>query len=156
MKKTIIILAVTLFYVANSAFAQNASWAIKSSLTTNSTLIGARFAPVGFGINGKGYYGTGSANENSNTRFNDFWRYDPITDRWTQVANKAGSAVSSAFAFALNGIGYVGGGMINTNTVTNDFYSYSPGSNSWFLYGTVPNVPGSTVLGRAGAMACVV
>lgn len=135
--KNNIIYFVLITVCCHLAEAQNGGeWKVKSSLTTNSTLIGARFAPVGFSINGKGYYGTGSI-YNQNDKFKDFWSYDPITDRWTQIADFGGTARSSCFAFALNGNGYVGGGKTD-NGCSDEMFVYYPSSNSWGSYGLVP------------------
>ncbi|TAG59292.1 MAG: hypothetical protein EAZ27_00830, partial [Cytophagales bacterium] len=153
MKKNIIY-SVLMTVCCHLAQAQNGGeWKVKSSLTTNGTLIGARFAPVGFSINGKGYYGTGSI-YNQNDKFKDFWSYDPITDRWTQIADFGGTARSSCFAFALNGNGYVGGGKTD-NGCSDEMFVYYPSSNSWGSYGLVPKALTSAT-GRAGAFATAI
>ncbi|MGC4022845.1 MAG: kelch repeat-containing protein [Cyclobacteriaceae bacterium] len=58
-------------------------------------------------------------------RLNDFWKYDPVDDTWTQVASFPGTARSNAIAFSLNGKGYVGTGFDGTNPLS-DFYEYDP------------------------------
>ncbi len=132
------------------AIGQGGNWQTKSSLTTNNTLIGARFGAVSFSIDGKGYYGTGSL-LSSNQKFKDFWSYDPITDRWTQIADLSGDARSSAFSFALSGFGYVGGGR-TSNASSDQMFKYFPSSNNWQWFTNVPKDL-TTATGRVGAFA---
>lgn len=52
-------------------------------------------------------------------------------DFWTQKANFTGPARSGAFAFSIDGKGYVGCGRDNPTTLLNDFWEYNPSTNSW-------------------------
>ena len=64
----------------------------------------------------------------------DFYEYNPATTTWAQKANFPGTADSSArcgaFAFVINGKGYVGGGITNAG-YTNSFFEYDPATDSW-------------------------
>ena len=82
------------------------------------------FAYVGNGINGS-------------TILNDFWKYNPLTDSWTQIADFSGVPRFSAVAFAINNIGYVGTGHDGAS-LRNDFYSYNPSTNIWLPLGSYP------------------
>jgi N-acetylneuraminic acid mutarotase len=86
----------------------------------------ARTAAVGFSIGNKGYIGTGGA---GNTRFNDFWEYDPETNAWTQKANVTFDGRSNATSFTLEGKGYIVGGF--TTSFTKNLLEYNPATNQW-------------------------
>ena len=58
----------------------------------------ARSGAVGFSIGNKGYMGTGVS---GNTKFNDFWEYDPETNVWTQKANVTFTGRNNATSFTL-------------------------------------------------------
>ncbi|OQA00209.1 MAG: N-acetylneuraminate epimerase [Bacteroidetes bacterium ADurb.Bin408] len=97
--------------------------------------------PVCFTINDKIYAGLG----NGFTELNDFWMYDPLTNVWTQKAgfgatDSTGSPIGGraiAVGFALNGKGYVGGGL-NSGYAFKDFYEYDPIMNSWTQKNDLP------------------
>jgi N-acetylneuraminic acid mutarotase len=79
-------------------------------------------------LDGFGYTGAG---EDTNFLLqNDFWKYDPITDTWIQVANFPGAPRKHATAFALSGKGYAGTGLTDTGLVK-DFWQYDPVLNGW-------------------------
>ena len=64
----------------------------------------ARSEAVSFVINNLAYIGTGW--DGLNTRFTDFWKYDPVGNVWSQVTSMPDStARSSAVAFAANNKG---------------------------------------------------
>jgi hypothetical protein len=42
--------------------------------------------------------------------FNDFWKYDPTANSWSQIANCGGTPRYACFSFAINGNGYIGTG----------------------------------------------
>ena len=86
----------------------------------------ARTAAVGFSIGNKGYIGTGAA---GNTKFNDFWEYDPETNAWTQKANVTFDGRTNATSFTLEGKGYIVGGF--TTSFTKNLLEYDPATNQW-------------------------
>jgi hypothetical protein len=51
------------------------------------------------------YIGTGFL---SPTTFNDLWRYDPLSNIWTQEANLPSATRGQACGFAICGKGYIG------------------------------------------------
>lgn len=55
---------------------------------------------VAFEISGFGYLGTGF---DGTSRMNDFWKYDPNTNGWTQRADFPGPARSEAIGFSILG-----------------------------------------------------
>jgi N-acetylneuraminic acid mutarotase len=87
--------------------------------------------------------GTGS---NGITRLRDFWRYDPLGNSWTQVADFGGTARSEAVGFAIGNRGYVGTGFQGSNSFK-DFWEYNPETNEWRQKKDVPGPPRITATG---------
>lgn len=107
-----------------------------------------RYNAVAFVINNYGYVGTGYSDQiNGGGSKKDFWRYDPTTNTWTQIANFP-ITIYSAVAFTIGEYGYVGTGRCD-ESYYNIFYRYNPSTNSWTQ---ISNYPGST---RAEAVAFV-
>lgn len=121
------------FYRYDPAFDD---WDQLSSLgdTTGSGL--ERSSAVAFSINNMGYVGLG---QGLNPFFDDFWRYDPATDSWTQVADFGGTARTMAVGFAIDTAGYVGTG-VDANGMKKDFWRYSAVNNTWTQ---IPDFPGT-------------
>ena len=98
---------------------------------------GVRFGAVGFSIGNKGYIGTGNDGGAIGEREkNDFWEYDPATDKWTKKADFPGGNRIGAVGFSIGNKGYIGTGVIwNKNDLRNDykqdFWEYDPATNSW-------------------------
>ena len=90
----------------------------------------ARREAVAFVLDGIGYVGLGDDGQSPVTYLSDFYKYDPATDSWSQVADFGGTARTSAVSFAVNGKGYVGTGRSAVN-YEKDFWSYDPTTNSW-------------------------
>ncbi len=66
-----------------------------------------RGAAIALTIDGNFYYGLGGNN------YRDFWRYNPGTKLWTQLANYPEVATVGCFGFSIGGKGYVGLGRSN-------------------------------------------
>ena len=82
-----------------------------------------------FTIGNFSYLGTGWSG--GNTRFGDFWKYDPTGDKWEQVASlPQGAERSSAVGFSVDGMGYCGTGYDGSKYL-NDFYKFDPAANTW-------------------------
>lgn len=86
----------------------------------------ARYAAIAFGINDKGYVGTGY----DDNRLKDFYQYDPATGQWTQKMSVGGSKRRDAVAFVLNNKGYIFMGVDNLDYVT-DAWMYDPETDVW-------------------------
>jgi N-acetylneuraminic acid mutarotase len=96
--------------------------------------------PSSFVINNKAYVCVGEVNTPTNAyEVSANWEYNPATGAWTQKANFPGTARQTAFSFALNGMGYVGGGQSGYATVYNDMWRYNPTTNVWTSAGTIPS-----------------
>jgi hypothetical protein len=98
-------------------------WDTIASFPTN------RIKAAAFGVNGKGYVGTGAIFSGNMQK--DFWSYDPLTNAWTQVADIGGMGRVSAVAFAIDSLGFMGTGDDALSYPTNNFQSYSPTTNTW-------------------------
>ena len=57
---------------------------------------------------------------------NDFWEYDPTTDKWTKKADFPGGARYDAVGFSIGNKGYIG-----TGWGYKDFWEYDPVADSW-------------------------
>ena len=117
------------------------------TLNPGNTLPSARYAATGFSLNGYGYMGLGV---NDSTYFNDFWKYDPIAEAWTQEADFGGTPRFGAVSFTSCGYGYVGLGEDLNSSYRQDVWQYNDSNNSWTF---VNHFPGT---GRRNAVAFVV
>ncbi len=101
--------------------------------------------------NGKGYVGTGVANDGV-TPLDDFWSYDPNADHWDSVApliiNGQSYARWDAVGWGFDSVGYVLTGADQNYTYGNVF-KYDPVANAW---SQAPFLPGNT---RSGAIGWV-
>ena len=86
----------------------------------------SRFAAVGFSIVNKGYIGTGINYGTPSNINKDFWEWDQATNLWTQKANFAGNARSSAVGFSIGNNSYIGTGYGSDGNVLQDFWEYDP------------------------------
>lgn len=101
---------------------------------------GPCYHAAGFTIDNFGYVGTGRISPLGNTLVTDFYRYDPQTNTWFQIADFPGTARRGACAFVANGYGYVGTGETNMGRAS-DFYRYNPANNSWIVIAPLPGLP---------------
>ncbi|MCD7973993.1 MAG: hypothetical protein LUG18_15255 [Candidatus Azobacteroides sp.] len=98
-----------------------------------------RYDAASFVIDNIAYVGTGYYSRTS-TNYSDFYKYDPIEERWTQIADFPGEPRSAAVSFILNGKGYVGLG-VNGSKLYNDFYEYNPVTDTWLKIADFPGEP---------------
>ena len=93
--------------------------------------VGCRGA-VSFVVGNYGYVGTGETNSGKSS---EFYRFDPVSETWLQIASITNGRTSSA-AFAIDNYGYVGTGNTNFGS-TNDFQRYDPVADSWQMMNNV-------------------
>ncbi len=86
----------------------------------------------GFGINDRGYYGTGGSSSKN------FYEYVPEADTWRSRAQFGGVGRTLAVGFAMQGFGY--GGLGGSTT---DFWQFDPVSNSWTQVADIPEALGN-------------
>ena len=92
----------------------------------------ARWGGVSFSLNGYGYYGLGTSDPVFfQVFYQDLWKYDPIGNSWTQMANFPLAARGFCASFSSATKGYVVGGYGAGPAYFNDTYEYDPVGNSW-------------------------
>ena len=98
-----------------------------------------RVRSFGFTIGNKGYVLGGNADSGFNQfLLNDFWEYDPATDKWTRKADYPGLAGEYVRGFSINNKGYMGTGYGKRILVpgddspqNDDFWEYDPAVDKW-------------------------
>lgn len=109
---------------SNIPYTQSGNWVTESQLNGP-----ARSEAVVFVIGNFAYLGTGW--DGLNTRYTDFWRYDPTNNIWSQVTSMPNNtARSSAIAFTAGTKGYVGTGYDGFNYLS-DMYEFDPALSVW-------------------------
>lgn len=102
---------------------------------------------VGFAAGGKGYIGTGLANDGV-TIYADFWGFDPGSGTWTEVDSLNDGSRNfpryDAASFSFDSVGYVLTGTDGFNYF-GDVWKFSPATGQWSQQ---PNFPGNN---RSGA-----
>ena len=75
--------------------------------------------------------------------YNDFYKYEPDTDTWTQVASIPSQGRVAGTQFSYNGKGYAlsGDGENHSYFETGEFWQYTPETDSWF---SLPPHPGKS------------
>lgn len=92
-----------------------------------------------------GYIYMGFGDVASNTCLNDWWRWDPCTGSWTQLASPPTRIGGLPFIFSIGNYIYVGGGGLGCNTHNSAVYRYDPANNTWTAVAPLP-------AGRRGAV----
>lgn len=106
------------------------TWAEKSGIPVS------RCIACGFSIGNYGYVGTGIVNGRLG---NDFWKYDPLTDTWTEIDSMPTLGRRGAFSFSIGNKGYVGGG-VNSHSLTDDeFWEYDADRSAWTRKANMPS-----------------
>jgi hypothetical protein len=105
-------------------YTQDGNWIERSQLNGP-----VRSEASGFTIGN--YYFLGTGWDGLNTRYADFWQYDPALDIWTQINGLPDSAArSSAVGLTIGSMGYLGTGYNGFNYMQ-DFWQYNPATNAW-------------------------
>jgi N-acetylneuraminic acid mutarotase len=106
----------------------------------------ARQALASFVIGGEAYVGLGATGDNHGSYFtnNDMYKYNDVTDTWTRISDLPANAVSSPYAFALGGEGYIVNGLDQSNYTyntgaSNRVWKYTPSTDTWSLWGVFPD-----------------
>lgn len=90
-----------------------------------------RVRAVAFSIGNKAYVGTGTKFDRTGAALNDFWEYDPSTDKWTRKADFPGGARYDAVGFSIGNKGYIGTGASGGISGYKDFWEYDPMADRW-------------------------
>lgn len=67
---------------------------------------------------------------NSSAEYNDFYRYDAVSDTWDSLPDFPGSTRNYAIGIAINGKGYVGFGSTG-GLPLRDLWEYNPATSTW-------------------------
>ena len=105
---------------------------------------GPCYHATGFTINNLGYVGTGRTSAVGSILVQDFYKYDAVTNIWSQITSFPGSARRGAVSFVLNNNAYVGTGETNS-TETNTFYRYTPSTDTWIPIASIPTARTSAI-----------
>jgi hypothetical protein len=88
---------------------------------------------------------------------NDWWRWDPCSGTWTQLASPPVNFGGQPFIFAIGSFIYLGGGGWNCGGPLNSFYRYDPATDTWTARANLPvpllGAPGASD-GTYGYVAC--
>ena len=125
----------------------NDLWTQKTDIIGND-----RHHPFYFGIGDYAYVGFGhgslpgpGSNPSSNSYiYNDFYKYDPSDDTWTQLSNFPSEARVAGTQFSYNGKGYIlsGDGDNHGPLNSGEFWEYDPSNDSWTQ---LPSHPGDAI-----------
>lgn len=102
----------------------------------------SRKAMFSFTMGGKAYMGGGFESANGvSVASNDFYEFDPQTNVYTKKANLPGAGTRiSGFAFAINGKGYITGGVDSSSSNLFTTFEYDPTTDAW---AQKQNIPGT-------------
>lgn len=109
----------------------------------------ARHRTTTFTIGNYGYLGLGHINSGIDVEYEDFWKYDPASDSWAQIANYPEGPCFHVTGFVIGSIAYVGTGRLENGSYTKKFHSYDPITNMWV---PIADFPGTA---RRGAVSFV-
>lgn len=124
----------------NGGFAQ--PWFQKSSFGGE-----ARHRATAFSIGNFGYIGLGHINSAVDVEYEDFWKYDPASDSWTQISDYPEGKCFHVTGFVIDDKAYAGTGRKIDGTYFKRFYEYDPTTNVWT---SIADFPGSA---RRGAVS---
>lgn len=112
----------------------------------------ARNQAVSFVLNNEGYVGTGhmdkailTGNQIIGPATKDFWKYEPTSDKWTQISDLKGNARYAATSFTVDNKAYVGTG--RNSDFYKDFWEYDPNLDQWTQ---ITDLPSKTRVGAIG------
>jgi N-acetylneuraminic acid mutarotase len=91
----------------------------------------ARHRASSFAIGNQGYMGLGHINSGVDVEYEDFWKYDPASDTWTQIANYPEGRCYHATCFVIGNKAYVGTGRLENGSYSKKFFAYDPTTNIW-------------------------
>ena len=128
MQARLLTLLIMSFFIT-SMQAQN-KWTEKSGIPVD------RCLATGFSIGNYGYVGTGIVNGRLG---NDFWRYDPESDSWTEIDSMPTLGRRGAFSFSIGTKGYVGGGVNSLALTDDEFWEYDSDLQKWSRKANMPS-----------------
>lgn len=113
--------------------------------------VGGIESGIGFSIGSKGYVGLGYSEfvdfEHQYGVQNDFYEYDPLYNKWTQLGDFMGAPRMYAVGFSMDGKGYVGLGSSLESVEYKDFWEYNPSNDRWTRLPDFPGFSSSSAYG---------
>lgn len=100
----------------------------------------ARHRSSSFAVGNKGYIGLGHINSGIDVEYEDFWKYDPASDSWSQIANYPEGRCFHATSFVIDNMAYVGTGRLESGAYSKKFFRYDPVTNTWSPIADLPGV----------------
>ncbi len=108
------------------------TWISKANIPGVTRRNAVGFSDGQYGYVGLGYDGAGN--------LLDFWRYDPVNNEWSSIADFPGEGGSWATSVFLQGKGYVMfGGDSDLDNYSNEIWEYTPDTDTWILKTTLPS-----------------
>ncbi len=103
----------------------------------------ARRDAVSFVIGNHAYIGSGmdSVSAPLGITLKDFWRYNPLTNAWSAVADfpgMGGNGVYFSTGFSVAGKGYICGGKMGSNLYSAQLWEYKANNNQWIQRASFP------------------
>lgn len=121
---------IIMFYIHPGIKAQN-TWKSIAELPDD------RYKAVAFSVGDFGYVGTGLLFDHLG---NDFWKYDPSLDTWTEIDSMPTLGRRGCFSFAINNRGYVGGGVNQDGLTDGEFWEFDPELSKWSQKANLPKM----------------
>ncbi len=121
-----------LIYLPDSC-AQNLIWTKEPTFIND-----ARDDAASFSINNIGYVGTGFKSNLTNS--SDFYKYQPTTKNWQQVADFPGGPRQYACAFSYGKYGYICSGSGDNGIYYKDLWQYDSENDSWKKLSDMPGI----------------
>lgn len=155
-------LGATNFVVGSAAYilTGNATWQYDQptdTWTRKADLPGdSRSAASAFTIGSNGYAGFGFDMTTHAGVLNDFYRYEPATDRWSRMPAFPGSARGGAMSFAVDSYGYICSGLDYVPgsplpfLYLADLWQFDPGTGTWASKQVFPGNAGAYGVGLGG------
>ena len=92
---------------------------------------------TGFTMNNIAYVGTGRTSASGSTLVKNFYKYDPVTNVWTEITSFLGVGRRGSVSFVIGDYAYVGTGESNGG-VLGSFYQFDPLNESWTQIASLP------------------
>jgi N-acetylneuraminic acid mutarotase len=92
-----------------------------------------------FEINGRLYVCGGLTASSGSSHSQQLWEYNTSADQWNRKADFPGGVRADAFAFSIEGKGYVGSGVGANFEIVSDLWEYDPALDSWKQKTNIPN-----------------
>lgn len=108
------------------------AWAQKADY-----LGGPCYHATGFTMNSLGYVGTGRTSATGSTLVQNFYKYDVITNSWTEIASFPGIPRRGSVSFVIGEYAYTGSGESNGG-VLGSFYRFNPSNETWMQVSSLP------------------